>query len=234
VTTEQDGGSSGFSADMAEDDSFQPLPQRVATLLREKILLEEFPPGSVIPERETAAALGVSRTPLREALRLLGNEGLVDIRAARSPVVTDPSPDELRGLYAVMRVLEGLAGELACKNATVTQLAEIRAAHEALKAINPACDPLDFLRGDQAFHDCILVAAENPALAKTHGEYNARLWRARFMPAKIGANRERVLDEHALILEGIEARDTRAAANALEMHLRSAAARLPLGAPSAV
>lgn len=204
---------------------FRTLPEKVAGELREKILLGSYPPGAPIHERETAAELGVSRTPLREALRILANEGLVSIRAARSPVVTNPSAQEVGELYAVMRVLEALAGELACAVATPAQLESVRAAHEALYGIDPAKDSFSFFKADQAFHAAIVAGTGNPALQKTHAEYNARLWRARYMTARVHTDRDRILHDHAQILRGMEARDTHWVVTALESHLRSASIR---------
>ena len=80
------------------------LADQVADQLRDLILLEELPPGSPIVERETASALGVSRTPLRESLRLLASEGLVEIQPNRVPRVADPSLDEIKELLLVLMV----------------------------------------------------------------------------------------------------------------------------------
>ncbi|WP_198671200.1 GntR family transcriptional regulator [Oceanibium sediminis] len=212
---------SGGVAARVETD-FRTLPEKAAEDLRRRILLGEFAPGETLPERETATALGVSRTPLREALRILANEGLVDIRPARSPSVANPTAAELSQLFSVMRVLEALAGELTCISGSDAQIAGIGALHEALSEIDPAESPIDFFNADMAFHKAIAVASGNEPLLKTHKEYNARLWRARFLTSRVRTDRERILREHGDIVAGLEARDTRWTSAVLDSHLRSA------------
>mgnify|MGYP002278755361 CR=1 FL=1 len=205
-----------------EGDGFRTLPEIVAEQLRARILLGDFPPGANIPERETSAELGVSRTPLREALRILASEGLVVIRPARSPVVANPSMQEILDLFAVMRVLEGLAGELVCLHAEDEHFAEIAARHAVLRALSAQEEPVTFFNADMAFHQAIVDAASNPALAKTHREYNSRLWRARFLTARVMTERDRIIREHGEILAALQARDTAWATAMLNAHLRSA------------
>lgn len=203
-------------------DGFRTLPEIVAEQLRARILLGDFPPGANIPERETSAELGVSRTPLREALRILASEGLVLIRPARSPVVAEPSMQELLDLFAVMRVLEALAGELVCLHATDDQMAAIDQRHQMLRELSAQEDPVAFFNADMAFHQSIVDAASNPSLAKTHREYNSRLWRARFLTARVMTDRDRIIREHGEILSALQARDTAWATAMLNAHLRSA------------
>ena len=89
------------------------LADKSADLLRGMILLEKFPPGMPLPERDISTALGISRTPLREAIRLLEREGLIEYSASRRPRVANPSIDEIADYLRVQGALEGLAGELA-------------------------------------------------------------------------------------------------------------------------
>jgi len=93
------------------------LAERVADELRDLVLLEKLAPGASIPERETAEALGVSRTPLRESLRILAAEGIVDVSPNRPPTVANPTLAELGDLLKVQGALEALAGDLACNKA---------------------------------------------------------------------------------------------------------------------
>jgi len=91
----------------------QRLGDQIAAVLRQQILLGDLKPGNNIPERETSAALGVSRTPLREALLVLEAEGLVEMAPAKSPTVAQPSLIEVTHLLLVQSALEALAGECA-------------------------------------------------------------------------------------------------------------------------
>lgn len=217
-----DTAAAGVASGPPADSDFRTLPERAAEDLRRRILLGEFAPGEHLPERETSAALGVSRTPLREALRILANEGLVDIRPARSPSVANPSAEELTQLFSVMRVLEALAGELTCISGSAEQIGHIRGLNEALAKIDPQRDPIGFFDADMAFHHAIVAASGNLPLAKTHREYNGRLWRARFLTSRVQTDKERILREHEEIVSGLEARDTRWTSAVMDSHLRSA------------
>lgn len=205
---------------------FRTLPQRVAEELRHRIVVGDLPPGAHLPERETSAELGVSRTPLREALRILANEGLVEIRPARSPVVANPSVDDLDKMFAVLRALEALAGEQACLNASDAEIDAIATVHARLRALAGGSPPAEFFETDMAFHSGIVAATGNAALIKTHAEYNARLRRARFLVSRVATDRARIIHEHGEVLNALVARDTRWAAAMLDTHLRSARHKL--------
>lgn len=209
------------------------LAEQVADELRQLILIERLAPGAAIPERETADALGVSRTPLREALRLLANEGLVEIEASRPPRVANPSFSELEQLFVVLGTLEGLAGELACAAADDQEIARIADIAATTEAMSDDGEPLDFFESDMAFHDAIVAAAHNPPLAETHATYNRRLWRARFVSSRRRPNRPRTLSQHRQIVEALTARDPRKASRALRQHLSTALTNIAKAASDA-
>jgi len=197
----------------------QSLAEQVADELRNLILLEKLEPGALIPERETAEALGVSRTPLRESLRLLASEGLVEIAPNRAPRVADPSLDELKQLLQVQGALEALAGELACSQASDEELQQIAAIEQDMRRISDSAEPLDFFRRDMQFHSAIVAASHNQALRETHANYNARLWRARFISSRRRVNRAGTLEQHRKIAEALLARKGRMVATSLRRHL---------------
>lgn len=196
------------------------LPERIAHRLRRDILRGDLPPGATIKERERAAALGVSRTPLREAIRILAREGLVVLRPARSPLVADPSLKEVTDAIAVLIALEVLSGRLACRVAPEVDLARITAVQAQMAADHGRVDALDLFETDMAFHRAIAAASGNEALAETHAAYLARLWRARYLSARQAQSRERVLRQHGEIVAALVARDPERAADAIEAHLR--------------
>ncbi|MBE0589746.1 MAG: GntR family transcriptional regulator, partial [Hydrogenophaga sp.] len=103
------------------------LPQQVAELLRRRLVEGELPPGSKLNERVLCEQLGVSRTPLREAIKLLAAEGLVALEAGRGAFVPVPSPDDIAQTFDVIAVLEGLAAERAAAYITEAQLSELQA-----------------------------------------------------------------------------------------------------------
>ena len=195
------------------------LAQQVADKLRDLILLEKLAPGATIPERETASALGISRTPLRESLRILASEGLVEIAPSRAPRVADPSLEELKDLLQVQGALEALAGELACERATDKDLKAIHAQERDMRKISGKTEPLAFFQRDMAFHSAIVAASRNQVLIETHATNNARLWRARFISSREQVNRPGTLDQHARIANALTERNCTETAAALREHL---------------
>ncbi|WP_299625135.1 GntR family transcriptional regulator [Pelagibius sp.] len=195
------------------------LAEEAADSLREMILLEKLPPGMALPERDLSEILGISRTPLREAIRLLEIEGLVEYSATRRPRVADPSLEELTHCLMVQGALEGLAGRQACLHASDADLAEIAALNREMTEIPEEADPLHAFRLDMAFHCAIVKAAGNPPLIETHRQYNARLWRARFVSSKWRLGREKKRSNHREIVDALLARDQAGAEAALRGHL---------------
>lgn len=199
----------------------QSLAERIADELRDLVLLEKLAPGSNIPERETATALGVSRTPLRESLRILASEGLVHIEPNRPPRVADPSINVLADLLEVLGTLESLAGELACNNATDKRIGQIAKLESTMRKVSDKSDPLEFFQLDMQFHQLIVESSGNESLIKTHKTYNAQLWRARFISSRQRVNRPGTLEQHEAIISALIKRDSVACADALKQHLQA-------------
>ena len=198
------------------------LASEAADTLREFILLGKLAPGVPVPERDLAEALGISRTPLKEALRLLEGEGLIVYGPTRRPRVADPSLDEINDWLRVQGALEALAGELACQHASDGALAEITRINDSIKEARDSEGQLEAFRADMRFHEAIVTASGNAALAETHATYNARLWRVRFLSSQRIPSREATRREHLNIVEALNARDVAAAKQALQTHLRTA------------
>ncbi|WP_114283752.1 GntR family transcriptional regulator [Candidatus Halocynthiibacter alkanivorans] len=206
----------------------QTLADEAADNLREFILLEKLPAGTPIPERELAEALGISRTPLREALRLLEVEGLVEYSSTRRPRVADPSFEELVQFIKVLGALEALGGELACAEASDAEIQKILKLNARMANGLKTKDPLEFFRLDMLFHTSIIEASRNLPLIETHRQYNARLWRARFVSSRRATRRERTLQEHDDISVALQARDGVAAGIAMRSHLNTAIKNIAL------
>ncbi|WP_343115617.1 GntR family transcriptional regulator [Ostreiculturibacter nitratireducens] len=202
------------------------LPDHIANQLRRDILRGKLPPGSTIKERDNAADMGVSRTPMREAIRILAKEGLVLLRPSRSPIVANPSLKEISDAIDVLRALEVLSGELACDNATEREIADIRAIHERMTDLYGHVDKLELFEIDMGFHLAIAKASHNEALAETHNAFLARLWRARYLSASQPASRERVLRQHGGIVEGLERRDPKLVRKEIQAHLEHLALKI--------
>lgn len=206
--------------------SRQRLADQIADVLRNQILQEVLEPGSNIPERETAEALGVSRTPLREALLILEAEGLITMAPARSPIVANPSVDELTHLLLVQSALESLAGETACDHITDEEFQEIESMYQEMMDTSETADSLDFFSTDMAFHSAIVASTKNLSLIKTHSQYNSRLWRARYMSSRQPLNRPSSMHDHGEIVEGLRERDKEKTSSAMRAHLRKAIVRI--------
>src|SRR3984893_7477656 len=124
-----DATSVAFAADGPSDREDQSLHDEILTRLRDHIVEGNIPDGGRVPERQLCEMLGISRTPLREALKVLASEGLVELLPNRGARVRQLSEHDLCELFDVMGGLEGLAGRLACENITDTEIAEIERLH---------------------------------------------------------------------------------------------------------
>lgn len=202
------------------------LAEEAANTLREFILLGKLAPGMAVPERDLAEALGISRTPLKEALRILENEGLVVYGRTRRPRVADPTLEELAQNLAVLGVLEALAGELACANATDDEIARVTELCNRMSGAPIGTDPLEFFKWDMEFHKTIIRSARNAPLLESHNLFNARLWRARFISSKLRTGRDSTLGQHEDIVDALQKRDAAATAGHLRRHLETAVSNI--------
>jgi DNA-binding GntR family transcriptional regulator len=198
------------------------LRLEAADKLRDLILLEQLPPGTAVPERDLAEALGISRTPLKDALRILEVEGLIKYGSTGRPHVANPSLKEVEQNCIVLSALEGLAGNLACKSATDEEIEEILALEKSMRVLpEDAYGTLEFYHLDMGFHTKIVEVVKNGPLWTTHQQYMIWLWRARSIPSMRKERRENTLNEHNKIAAALAKRDSRATSSALRGHLNS-------------
>jgi DNA-binding GntR family transcriptional regulator len=203
-----------------------PLPQRVAGQLRDMIVQDALTPGQRIRERSLAAQLDVSRTPLREALKVLATEGLVELSPHRGALVANPNPAEIRDMLRVLGVLEGLAGELACSAATQEEIDEIQALHYEMLASFARKDRLAYFKANQKIHQAIVAASRNQSLIETHARLNARLYRVRFQSNLRNRTWPTAIEEHKAILDALARRDGAALSTLMRDHLGSTWAKV--------
>ena len=204
------------------------LADEAADQLRKLILLERLRPGLPVPERELAEGMGISRTPLREALRILEGEGLIEYSATRRPHVADPSLDEITNNLDVIGALEALAGELACERATAGDIERIQDLCRKMEVGSDTLPALEFFGWDMEFHKRIVEASRNLPLIETHRQYNARVWRARFISSRMRTRRRGTLQQHAEIVSALAARDAAAMGLALRSHMKTAVDNIAL------
>ncbi|MEQ8293257.1 MAG: GntR family transcriptional regulator [Roseovarius sp.] len=195
------------------------LAEQIANQLRRDILRGKLAPGASIKERDNAAEMGVSRTPMREAIRILAQDGLVILRPARSPIVAQPTLREVEDNIEVLTSLEMLSGELAVERASDEQIREIVEAQSRMEQLYDELDMVDVFELDMEFHKTIVRAANNRVLAETHGAILARLWRARYLSASRKRSRDRVLEQHNAIATGLCNRDVEMVKRHLHSHL---------------
>ncbi|MCG5241428.1 GntR family transcriptional regulator [Azospirillum doebereinerae] len=191
--------------------------------LRAMILAGELPPGSRVPEMQLCEQLGVSRTPLREALRILASENLVELRPHRGAVVTPIDPNEIAAIFEVMEALESLAADLACRKGTEAEFAELDALHDQLVAHFQNGNRLAYSTVNRRIHAVIVAMARNPALETTYAGFAAQILRARSL-ANYDADRwQESLTEHEGFMTALRRRDAAAAGALLAEHSRQTA-----------
>jgi DNA-binding GntR family transcriptional regulator len=199
------------------------LAQQIADRMRRDILRGVLVPGASIKERDIADEMGVSRTPIRESIRILAQEGLVALRPSRSPIVTISDHIEFEELTVVLIALEKLSASLACEHATEADFEKMRRLVEEIADHYDDGDPLDIFELDMAFHTAIAQSSGNKTLAETHGTLVRRLWRARYLAAIERRNGNRIVDQHRQIYDALVTRDADAAEAAVNNHLRGLA-----------
>jgi DNA-binding GntR family transcriptional regulator len=194
------------------------LPAQVAGRLRDMIAADHLSAGVKLNERELTAQLQVSRTPLREAIKMLAAEGLVHLVPNRGAFVADPAPDEVEDMLEAMGALEAICAELACARATDAEIAAIRRTHERMTKAYERRDRLAYFRLNQEIHRRVAQASRNATLQRLHATLNARLYRVRFMSNKTDRWHTAV-EEHEAIADALERRDVPAVRQLLREHL---------------
>lgn len=201
-----------------------PLPRRTlqgeaVDRLRDMIVDGRLAPGARLNERALCAELGVSRTPLREAVRTLSAEGLVEIAPHRGATVTPLTVETVRQTFEVMGALESLAGDAACRNATDGQIGEIRALHFEMRACHARADLAGYFRANQAVHLALIEAAGNPVLAATYRNLNDHVKRARYLANTSRERWDAAVAEHDAMVDALDRRDGPALARLMREHL---------------
>ena len=195
------------------------LTEEVVERLRDLIVQGEFAPEAKLNERVLCAQLGISRTPLREALKYLASEGLVELLPNRGAVVAALKPQMVKDIFVVMGALEALAGELACHNATDADIAEIRATHYQMIAHYKRGELADYFRCNQMIHIKLVACGGNTTLTNTYRGLNAHVRRARYMANLSRERWDLAVEEHEQILDALVKRDSPRLQQLLRDHL---------------
>jgi DNA-binding GntR family transcriptional regulator len=195
------------------------LYEDVAELMREKIFNHQLAAGAWIDELKIAAEYGISRTPLREALKVLATEGLVTMKVRRGAYVTEVNEKDLTDVFHLMAVLEADAAGTVAKTATDNQLKEIEALHQQLE--KSVRDRVKFFTLNEAFHIKLLEVANNRWAGQMVADLRKVMKLNRAQSLLKAGRIEESLAEHAAIMAALKKRDFAAAQVAMRAHIES-------------
>lgn len=200
-------------------NEYLPLRDVVFYTLRQAILKGELEPGERLMEMQLAEQLGVSRTPIREAIRKLELEGLVLMIPRRGAIVAKITEKDLRDVLEVRSSLERLSTELACDRILDSTIDELRQAQEAFKeALNQDDITLQAQR-DVEFHDVIYKATDNLRLIQMLNNLREQMYRYRLEYLKHDLAHQTLIEEHEAIIEALSKRDKEAAIKIIVRHV---------------
>ena len=192
---------------------------RVYAAIREMAIRYELAPGETVNEATLAAKLGVSRTPVREALNRLVTERLMTFVPNKGFFCRTLSPEEICDLFEVRECLEVTGFCLACERASDSDIAALDSAWSAVLQSSAQFAPQDWARHDEAFHEGLVGLAGNPELIATLKGINARIRFIREIENQRTQRTEAMNQEHSAILQALQAREVKAGAQALHRHL---------------
>lgn len=195
------------------------LHDQAAQRLRQMLVEGRIAPGAKLNERELCGVLNVSRTPLREAIKMLAAEGLVELLPNRGAVAVSLTEEDILHTFEVMAGLEAQCGELAAQRITRQELAEIQAMHFEMLAAYTRRDLSTYYSINARIHSAISAAARNPVLAAVYQQVNARLQALRFRSNQDEDKWKRAMKEHDRMMEALAKHDGAAMREVLLTHL---------------
>lgn len=201
------------------ENEYLPLRDVVFNTLRRSILTGELKPGERLMEIHLADKLGVSRTPIREAIRKLELEGLVTMIPRRGAEVAQITEKSLRDVLEVRRALDALAVELACERITAEELERLKEACEAFEAETKKGNANQVAKADVRLHDIILMASGNERLMQMISNLSQQMYRYRLEYVKDESNYEQLIMEHRMIYEAVRDKDKHTGAKMMKLHI---------------
>ena len=201
------------------NNEFLPLRDLVFNTLRQAILTGELKPGARLMEIHLAQKMGVSRTPIREAIRKLELEGLVTMVPRRGAEVAQITEKSMTDVLEVRRTLDALCAELACERITPQASEALKNACQDFEQSVHTGDSRKIAQADVAFHDIIVQATGNGRLVQLINDLSEQMYRYRFEYIKDGSQHERLVEEHRMIYESILQKDQEMAAAAARTHI---------------
>jgi DNA-binding GntR family transcriptional regulator len=195
------------------------LHDEVAAKLREHIFAGQLAPGSFIDETALTQSMQISRTPLREALKVLAAEGLVRHEPRRGSFVSEVTEQDLDEIFPVIALLEGRCAFEAAHNATDADLSALETLHERLQKHAKAQRITDYYAANYAIHEAIILLANNKWLAQVIGDLRKILKLARLQQLHAPGRLHQSLAEHMAVFAALKARDAQGAEAAMRTHL---------------
>jgi DNA-binding GntR family transcriptional regulator len=205
-------------------DAYLPLRDVVFNTLREAILKGDLKPGERLMELQLAAKLGVSRTPIREAIRMLEQEGLAVTIPRRGAEVAKMTLKDMEDVLEIREALDDLAVRIACEKISEEQLGRLIRVKEQFESSTRTGDVRAIAEADVSFHDVIYEATDNPKLVTLLNNLREQVYRYRVEYIKDPKNYPTLIMEHEAIVEGLKNRNRDAATAAMHAHVENQAA----------
>jgi DNA-binding GntR family transcriptional regulator len=205
--------------EMTERRSRRPLHEEAAERLRDMIVEGELTPGERITEQSLCDRMGLSRTPLREAIKTLTSEGLILLQPNRGATVAALRLEDIEDTFRVIGALEALAGELACGYLRDDDVAEIRVLHYQMALHRTRGERLEYFKLNQRIHEKIVELSGNAVLLETHRRLGGRIRRHRFAANLATERWDQAIREHEEMLAALDDRDGKRLAEILRRHL---------------
>ena len=195
------------------------LHEDVAASLRDRIFSDELPPGSFLDEASLCQTMGISRTPLREALKVLTAEGLIRHEPRRGCFVNHVTEQDLDDIFPVIALLEGRCAFDAARNATDADIAVLETLHQRLAGHARARRTTDYYTTNYLIHEAIITLANNRWLAQVSGDLRKILKLARLQSLQATGRMAQSLSEHLAVFAALKARDSEGAEAAMRTHI---------------
>ncbi|WP_413733567.1 GntR family transcriptional regulator [Sodalis sp. RH21] len=199
------------------------LHSEIADFIRDMIVRGELEPGSRIPEKDLCTRFDISRTPLREALKVLATEGMIILLPQRGARVAALTHEELYEIFPIIASLEGLACELACQHITTDELAAIEQLHAEMLLAYQRQDKLDYARLNRDIHLALFGAARNQSLLALYKTLELRIRNIRHTVRQLPKDWQRAVNEHEEIMACLRAKNAAKLAKTMRKHIMSTA-----------
>ena len=202
-------------------DAYLPLRDVVFNTLREAILRGDLVAGERLMELQLAAKLGVSRTPIREAIRMLEQEGLAITIPRKGAIVAGMTEKDMQDVLEIREALEELSVQVACDKITDEEIAKLQKNMKNFEHSLKSGDLKKMAQADVEFHDVIYQATDNPKLINMLNNLREQMYRYRVEYLKNPQNHEQLLKEHEAIYRGIVEKDKDAVTEMIRRHIRN-------------